>query len=221
MADNAYIKMNVYYADEEVTVTSTNINAMGSRIILLGEDFGLIPHKSIVEVVGYLQDGIVFMNAQVTLSTSTQLNFDIIKTDVKQERRSYLKVKVYMNSKLLRAFSLGKKNKPYLINEPIQTRDISLGGVAFYSNRILFKRQKVELDFNILKPGFIALAEVLRKERGPFRGGYRFKYGCRFLNISGEEERVLCEFVFRTQIENHKKTYAYGDSNRTSRFEKQ
>jgi hypothetical protein len=178
---------------------------MGNRIILLGEDFGLFPHKSIVEVVGYLQDGIVFMNAQVTLSTGTQLNFDIINTDSKQERRSYLKVKVYMNSKLLRAFSLGKKGKPYAVNEPILTRDISLGGVAFYSNRTLFKRQKVELDFNILKPGFIAKAEVLRKERGPFRGGYRFKYGCRLLTISGEEERVLCEFVFRTQIENHRK----------------
>ena len=109
MAGNAFIKMNVFYAEEEVTITSSNINAMGSRIILMGEEFGLIPHQSIVEVVGYLQDGIVFMNAKVTLSTSSQLNFDIIKTDNKQERRSYLKVKVYMNSKLLRGFSLGKE----------------------------------------------------------------------------------------------------------------
>ncbi len=211
MAQNSFIKMNVYYAEEEVTVSSSNINAMGDRIILMGEDFGLIPHQSVVEVVGYLQDGIVFMNAKVTLSTSSQLNFDIIKTDGKQERRSYLKVKVYMHSKILRAFSLGKSAKPYAINESIQTRDISLGGVAFYSNRVLFKRQKIELDFNMLRPGFIAQAEVLRKERGPFRGGYRFKYGCRFLNISGEEERVLCEFVFRTQIENHRKLMRQDD----------
>jgi hypothetical protein len=205
LAGNTFIKMNVFYAEEEVTISSSNISAMGERIILMGEEFGLIPHQSIVEVVGYLQDGIVFMNAKVTLSTSSQLNFDIMKTNNKQERRSYLKVKVYMNSKLLRGFSLGRSGKVYAINEPIQTRDISLGGVAFYSNRTLFKRQKIELDFNMLKPGFIARAEVLRKERGPFRGGYRYKYGCRFLNISGEEERVLCEFVFRTQIENHRK----------------
>lgn len=197
--------MSVYCAEEEVTVSSGNIHAMGERIILRGEDFGLMPHQSVVEVVGYLQDGIVFMNAKVTLSTTSQLNLDIIKTDGKQERRSYLKVKVYMNSKLIRAFSLGKSARPYVINELVQTRDVSLGGIAFYSNRTLFKRQKIELDFNMLKPGFIATAEVLRKERGPFRGGYRYKYGCRFLNISGEEERVLCEFVFRTQIENHRK----------------
>lgn len=211
LASKGFVKMNVYYADENITVSSTNINAIGNRMILLGDDFGLIPHKSTVEVVGYLQDGIVFMNAQVTLSTASQLNIDIIKTDSKQERRSFLKVRVYINAKLLRAFSMGRKSKPYAVNEPILTRDISLGGVAFYSNRILFKRQKVEIDFNILKPGFIARAEVLRKERGPFRGDYRFKYGCRFLNISGEEERVLCEFVFRTQIENHRKQMRLDD----------
>ena len=211
MADNTYIKMNVFYAEEEVMVSSGNINIMGSRVMLMGEDFGLIPHRSVVEVVGYLQDGIVCMNGRVTLSTTSQLNFEIIKTDSKQERRSFLKVKVYMNSRLLRAFSLGRRGRGYSLNEPIMTRDISLGGVAFYSNSVLFKKQKAELDFNILKPGFIAQTEILRKERGPFRGGYRFKYGCRFLNITGEEERVLCEFVFRTQIENHRKLTHHDD----------
>ncbi|HVI42583.1 MAG TPA: PilZ domain-containing protein [Anaerovoracaceae bacterium] len=212
MADNSsFIKMDVFYAEEQVTISSSSINAMGDRIILMGDDFDLVPHQSNIEVVGYLQDGIVFMNGKVTLSTDSQINFDIIKTDNKQERRSYLKVRVHLNTTLFRAFSLGRSNKSYSLNEPIQTRDLSLGGIAFYSNSILFKKQKVEIDFNILKPGFIARAEVLRKERGPFRGGYRFKYGCRFLNISGEEERVLCEFVFRTQIENHRKLMRQDD----------
>ena len=205
MADNSYIKMSVFYAAEEVTITSSNINNMGDRIILMGDDFGLIPHQSLVEAVGYLQDGIVFMKAKVTLSTNSQLNFGILKAEGKQERRSYLKVKIHLSAKLLRAYSLGKIKKTYAINEAIQTRDLSLGGIGFYSNRTLLKGQKLEIDFNLLKPGFIAQAQVLRRERGPFRGGYRFKYGCRFQDISGEEERVLCEFVFRTQIENHRK----------------
>lgn len=209
MMQNSFIKISVFYAEKGVTVSSSNINAMGERIILMGEDFGLIPHQSIVDVIGYFQDGVVFMNAKVSLSTSSQLNFDILKRDGKQERRSYLKVKVQINSKLTRAFSLGKREKPYRIDEAIETRDLSLGGVAFYSDSVLFKKQKVELDFNMLRPGFMAQAEVLRKERGPFHGR-RFKYGCRFVNISGEEERVLCEFVFRTQINNHRKA-AYQD----------
>jgi hypothetical protein len=210
LADNSFIKISAFFEEEDVSVTSATISTTGGKIILMGEDFGLIPHQKIVEVVGYLEDGIVFMKGKVTLSTRSQLNIEILKSDGKQERRSYLKVKVFMNAKLVRAFSLGRRRKPYVFNDQIQTRDLSLGGVAFYSNRTLFRKQRIEIDLNILKPGFIAQAEVLRRERGTFRGGYRFKYGCRFMNISGEEERVLCEFVFRTQIETRKK-HAYQD----------
>jgi uncharacterized protein (UPF0248 family) len=205
LADNSFKKISIFNEEDKVTVTSTNISAVSGRIILMGEDFSLIPHHTIVEVVGYLEDGIVFMKGQVTLSTKSQLNIEILKSDGKQERRSYLKVRVFMNAKLVRAFSLGRRRKPYVFNDQIQTRDLSLGGVAFYSNKTLFRKQRIEIDLNMLKPGFIAKAEVLRREKGTFRGGYRYKYGCRFLDMSGEEERVLCEFVFRTQIETHRK----------------
>ena len=204
-AKNDFIKVNIYYPEDQTTVSSEKINFMGERVILLGDDFDLIPHQSTVDVVGYLQDGVVLMSGRVTLSTSSQLNFDIIKTDDKQERRNSLKVRVQLRTELLKAFSMGRSGRAFAVNETIQTRDLSLGGVAFYSNRIFFKKQKVCIDLNLLKPGFIAKAEVLRKEKGPFKNGYRFKYGCRFMNISAEEERVLCEFVFKIQIENHKK----------------
>ncbi|MEL7656560.1 MAG: PilZ domain-containing protein [Bacillota bacterium] len=205
MAKNDFIKMNIYYPEDQTTVSSTRINFLGERAILLGDDFALIPHQSTVDVVGYLQDGVVLMSGKVTLSTSSQLNFNIIKTDDKQERRNSLKVKVELKTKLLRAFSMGRRSRSFAVNETIITRDLSLGGVAFYSNHVFFKKQKVSIDFNFLKPGFISKAEVLRKEKGPFKNGYRYKYGCRFMNISNEEERVLCEFVFRTQLENHRK----------------
>ena len=205
MADKgSYLKMSVFYSEGQKTISSSSISEMGDRFILRGEDFDLIPHKSIVDIAGYLKDGVIFMSGRVTLSTSSQINLDIITSDEKQERRSYLKVKVDMKTKLLRAYSKGKINRSYAINEMIQTRDLSLGGIAFFSNRILLKKQKVSIDFNELKPGFIARAEILRREKGTF-GGYRFKYGCRLLDISGEEERVLCGYVFKKQLENHKK----------------
>jgi hypothetical protein len=202
---NNYIKMSIYYPEAQTTVSSARINMFGERVTLLGQDFEMIPHKSVVDVIGYLKDGVVLMNGKVTLSTPNQINVNIIKTDDKQERRSYLKVKIQLRTKLLRAYSLGRNGKSYAVNEIIETRDLSLGGVAFYSNGNFFKRQKISIDFNYIKPAFIAKAEILRKERGSFKNGYRFKYGCRFLNISSEEERVLCEFVFRTQLEGHKR----------------
>ena len=143
---NNYIKMSMYYPEDQTTVSSGRINMLGERVTLLGQDFELIPHKSVVDVVGYLQDGVVLMSGKVTLSTSNQVNFNIIKTDNKQERRSYLKVKVQMRTKLLKAFSLGRTEKSFSVNETIQTRDLSLGGVAFYSSSVLFKKQKISID---------------------------------------------------------------------------
>jgi hypothetical protein len=208
--NSSYIKISVFYSEGQSTISSNNISVLDNRIILRGEDFDLVPHKSVVDIAGYLKDGVVFMSGRVTLSTTSQVNLDIIKTDGKQERRTYLKVKADLKTKLLRAYSKGKRKRAYLIDEGIQTRDISLGGVAFFSNRTLLKKQIVTIDFSMIKPGFIARAEILRKERGHF-GGYRFKYGCRFLEIGGEEERVLCEYVFKKQLENHRRLTRMSD----------
>ena len=202
MADNSFIKMSVFFAEDQITVSSGMIRSQGDKFIMMGEDFDLIPHQSAVDVVGYRQDGIVFMSGRVTLSTKSQINFDIVRLADKQERRMYLKVKVHLKTRLLRAFSMGRSRRSYAINEMIQVRDLSIGGIGFYSSSVFLKKQKVTINFNELKPGFTAVAEILRRETGPFRGGYRFKYGCRLLNISGEEERVLCEYVFRTQLKN-------------------
>ena len=211
MAENSsYIKMSVFYSEGQKTVSSTSINVQDDRVILRGEGFDLLPHKSIVDIAGYVKDGVVYMSGRVTLSTASQVNLDIIKTDSKKERRAYLKVKTDFKTRLLRAYSKGKSGRSYTINEVIQTRDISLGGVAFFSNRTLLRKQIITIDLTGIRPGFIARAEVLRKERGNF-SGYRFKYGCRFLHIGGEEERVLCEFIFKKQIENHKKLMRYDD----------
>lgn len=211
--NSSYIKMSVFYSEGQKTISSTSISVIDERIILRGEDFDILPHKSIVDIAGYLKDGVVFMSGRVTLSTESQVNLDIIKTDDKQERRTYLKVKADLKTKLLRAYSKGKSNRSYIVNETIQIRDISLGGVGFFSNRTLLKKQILEINLNDIKPGFTPRAQVLRKERGSF-GVYRYKYGCQFLNMSGEEERVLCEFVFKKQLENHRKlTRMHDDMN--------
>jgi hypothetical protein len=157
------------------------------------------------------------IEGEVALSTEYQLNIIIKNMSGKQERRSFLKVKTGVNVALLRAFSLGKRCRAYRINETIYTKDLSLGGISFYSNRVLFKKQQIEIDFSPVIPNFKARAEVLRKERGSFlhkiRGAfkrYRYIYACRLLNVSGEEERALCQYVFRTQLENRRKLLKYG-----------
>lgn len=202
MAGNTYIKMDVLNDDKEVILSSANVVAESDRLILKGADFKIIPQKTKVSIVGYLKDGLVLMDAAVTVSTSNQLNLNMVKTYTKQERRNFLKVTASVEGRLFRAFSMGRRKRPYMLNAPILTRDMSLGGIAFYCDKTLLKKQIVEIKLDQIKPGFVALAEVLRREKGFYRGGYYKKYACRLWKLSGEAERTLCEFVFRTQLEN-------------------
>ena len=93
------------------------------------------------------------------------------------------------------------------INESIETRDLSLGGICFYSNRTFFTDQRLLIDFHLhhLKSNFIAEAIVLRRVHEKQKNGFRYKYGCRFINLDNEHQRILCEYVFRVQIENHRR----------------
>mgnify|MGYP000848882241 CR=1 FL=1 len=206
MSEHSYIKIDVIF-EKNITVSSDHPSATGGRIILKGEDFALLPHKAEVEIVGYLPDGIVLMTGKVTVSTRSQLNVNVTKTDEKLERRSCLKVRTKMALLLRRAYSLGKRHIAYTVDQPILTRDLSIGGIGFYSNSVLFESQRIEIDLSVLKPDLLVEAVVLRKERGFYRGGFRYKYGCHFLNVSGEKERVLCEFVLQTQLKNYNKLH--------------
>jgi len=205
-----FVKVSIIYDD--IAISSMNVSINEDKIILFGEDFDLIPHHSRVDMVGYYEDGLSIMSAQVSLSTESQLNLYIVKKDDKQNRRKYIRVKVHKHGKLVKAYAMGKSTKCFRLDEEIETRDVNLGGVGFYSNKILLKRQKITLDFGFLKQGFQPLAEVLRIEKGVSKGGYRYKYGCRFIYKNTEEERLICEYVFKIQIENHTKLKEKGMS---------
>jgi len=204
-----FVKINIMYGGDKeennVVISSMNVNADGERIFINGEDFGLIPHHSVVDAVGYFEDGLVIMSGKVSLSTESQINLNIIKTDDKKNRRKFIRVKLYKKTRLVKAYFLGQIKKSYFIDELIETRDVNLGGIGFYSNKRLLEKQKISLDFGFLKTGFEVEAEILRIEKGSFGSGYKYKYGCTFLNKNNEEERMICEYVFRVQIENHNK----------------
>ncbi|HWQ77401.1 MAG TPA: PilZ domain-containing protein [Anaerovoracaceae bacterium] len=213
MKEHSFIRVDVIYTDEEApaAISSEKCGFIDGKLILKGRNFSQMPHGAAVEAVGYFSDGFVMIEGEVALSTESQLNIIVKKMGDKQERRSFLKVKTSIYTILSKAYSLGRSGRAYRINETILTKDLSLGGISFYSNRVLFKKQKIEIDFSSVLPGFKAEAEVLRKVRGSFlhkiKGAfkrYRYIYACRFRKISGEEERALCEFVFRTQLENRR-----------------
>jgi hypothetical protein len=84
-----------------------------------------------------------------------------------------------------------------------------MGGLGFYSDKHFLRNQQLELDLNYLKPGFKVDFQVLRKEKNPnysgFPLGFKYKYGGKFLKLNAEEERLVCEYVFRVQLVDHQK----------------
>ncbi len=213
-----FVKVNVFYQaileEDSVAISSNTVSTNEDRIILQGEGFGLIPHNSPVDAVGYFEGGLVIMSATVSLSTEGQINLDVIKTDSSQNRRKYIRVRFRKHTKLVKAYSLGKIKKSYRIDELIETRDVNLGGLGFYSNRRLLKKQRIKLDFGFLKAGLQVEAEILRIEKEPFGSVYKYKYGCIFKIKNNEEERMICEYVFRIQIETHRRLSQVNDKNK-------
>lgn len=200
-----YKKINVFDGDGSVAASAENVSIKENRIILLGDDFRLMPHNTVVSVIAYNDDGILPIEAKITLSTSSQMNLDIVDLAHKTERRTYLKVRTNRKADLLRMYSLGKRGIALNIDEEVTLRDISVGGMCFYSNRVFFKNQRILIRLNDVKQDFICEALILRRQKGKFTEKYRNKYGCRFLGLNNEQQRALCEFVFKIQIENHKK----------------
>jgi hypothetical protein len=206
MNDEKYIKVDIYTVDQEIILSTKNFNIEGNRMILKGLDLPRVEHKATIKAVGYLKDGIVIMEGKVTISTDLQINMDILDYEEKQERRENVKVKTEFRSRILKAYRSEKSKKGLLVNEDIQTRDISVGGICFYSNRIFLKNQVVFFEFNQSKRPFVIEAMIIRKEFEKNKIGYRYRYGCKFVNLTNSQQQSICEYVFKVELENYRKS---------------
>lgn len=191
--------------EKEIIISSTSLTAEGDRFILRGEGFPLVKHRSLVDVVQFFEDGFVEGEGEISLSTESQLNVRILKEDEKQNRRKYIRVKVQDRIRLIRAYSLVSGRRSYVIDEEAQAEDMNIGGVCFRSNRVFLKKQKIDIGFEFLKGFRVVTAEVLRIRKAEPGSGHRYRYGCRFLELDQEQERSVCEYVFKVQIESSRK----------------
>lgn len=203
--NSTYKKVEILNSDNEIIISATRMNLFQKRITLHGYDFPLIDHNTRVKVIGYLEDGIVSMEGEVTLSIESQINLDILGFDAKNDRRRYLKVKTNLSANLLKAYGCGNSKKYFNIYETVETRDLSVGGICFFTNRTFLNGQRLLIDLYPIKTSFIVEAIVLRRRHNNNKLDYRYRYACKFINLDYEQQRALCEYVFRVQIENHKK----------------
>ena len=201
---SGYKKIEVVNGDNKTILKATEYSVMGNRLILHGDNFPLLPLNSVTTIIGFAEDGIVPMNGIVTMSTQKQLNVTVTEFDEKTERRAYVKVRTDVKATVLRAF-MGRSGKCFNYNTEIQLRDISVGGIGFFSNQVFFVNQRLYIELHEIRKDFVLKAVVLRKQREPYTSEYRYRYGCKFVELDKVDERILCEFVFKTELENYQK----------------
>ena len=109
---------------------------------------------------------------------------------------------------LIRAHALYDDISTYNVKSKIRLRDISLCGIGFYSNTVFFVKQKIVINLNCIKDDLLVTAQVLRREKEKVPINYKYKYGCKFLGLNNEQQRLICEYVFRLELENYHKERA-------------
>ncbi len=182
-----------------LATTDVRLDEETNRIQLHGRDFDCIDADTLVTAVGYMDDGILLMDAVVSISTRMQANIEIIKTHEKQERRSSLKVRTSFKTRIIKVRINRPNAKIMYQNTDIETKDLSMGGIGFFSDRPFFKNQLVDILMNQVKAGMTLRARVLRRSELK-DSGWRYRYGCSFVNLTPEDERAICEFVFKAQL---------------------
>jgi hypothetical protein len=208
------VKVDISKFDEGFHASADNVTIEPNRLIMRGEGFMDIPHRTSVDIIVYYEDGIQFFFGEVTLSLTTQINVDIISVvSDKKERRRSLKVRTSFDAVAIRMFSMSG-HRCMRMAIPIRVRDLSMGGIGFFCNHPFFRKQKLILDMSYLKSGFRVEFQILRKEKieahmvdgvDVSKIGFKFRYGGIISQITAEQERLITEYVFKVQLSEHQR----------------
>jgi len=191
--------------DNNMLGSATVITSDGKRLMLHGENLPIIPNNSLIKAIGYSKDGMLIMEGVISLSMGKQMNLDINESEMRTDRREFFKVKT--NEQAIVLFGIMPNKKHGLsYNERITLRDLSLGGLCFYSNKTYFKNQVLHIELPAVQIGFRPKVKLLRKVREAHKIGYKYRYAGRFIEADATVQRILLEHIFKLELLNHKAT---------------
>jgi c-di-GMP-binding flagellar brake protein YcgR len=83
---------------------------------------------------------------------------------------------------------------------PATIYNISASGVLLVSDLVAKSGEQLTFDFPKISPPISLVAEVLRVELRPARyGRVTYGYGCRFLNLTPQQESQLRSYIFQEE----------------------
>lgn len=170
----------------------------GKELVMLkGSDFPLITKDEYIDVVfEYLNGTRMKYSTTVDLCTEYQINFHVGDGVALQERRRFFKINVQFSG-----------TSPFYIREdemctfdtPMQVDFVNLNiGGAFLRSEFEFHAED-QVMLNFMDGEMELLAEVLRVQKVQDSDEID-GYGCRFLNMTSQQEERLARFILECQL---------------------
>lgn len=197
-----YIKIDIVDENCDTVLSSLNFSFEDNRIILHGKKFPLLDRGTEVKAIGHRRDGIVVLEGTVTLSIEKQLNIHITEYGEMCDRREYLKVRTDVKA-IIKESYMGKSRRGLIVDRSVQLRDISIGGLCFFADQVFFPNQRLYIWMHELHKDLVVKAVVLRRKRENPRLGFRYRYACKFVGLNNFGQTIICEHVFRKELENY------------------
>lgn len=145
----------------------------------------------------------------VSMSMASQLNIKLFKsntTEVLEERRRYFKIKVEEAGRAL-FIVRDEETQRFDVPEPINIKDINIGGVFMTSNYVFMQDDLVCLEIDLFVDYKLnAMAKVLRVQCGP--DGEIKGYGCEFQGLNASQEDYIGKYIYKMQFAARQKEMA-------------
>ncbi len=166
-------------------------------VMLKGSKFPLIIKGQNISVIFEYKNGSrVKYKTTVDLCTEYQVNFHVGDGMPLEERRRSFKVNVVFNGSV----SFYIRDGAVVNFDEILTVEfvnLNIGGAYIHSEFVFEPGDQIMLSF--MDGGMDLLAEVLRAQK-KMGEDVIDGYGCKFLNVTGQQEEVIAKFIFECQL---------------------
>lgn len=156
-----------------------------------------------VQLLCFTEKGVQSITASTSFITqNVQANFRVIERGEVNERRNNVKVPVALSGQIIGHYE-DALYKPLRIPLRVSIRNLSVGGMMFFTNDPLTVNDKYKLNFEVERLSIDVDFTIIRQDVTDLENTY--VYGARFGTMSDEVDAHLCNYIYRIQIEEHRK----------------
>lgn len=182
----------ISFSEKEYTIIFENLNVLTEqqdvRVYIFDDIEGIQVYKAKIRYI--IED-------KATVVLGDKINIMQRRKNVKVKYVQEADIKAYlMNNKEISSLTL---SKPILI----KITDIGAGGIFFISSEYIGIGQKFNLDLVYQGHAITIMVQIIRTQKVE---NFKIGYGCKFINLTKQQESFLTSTVFKLQLKSKQVT---------------